>query len=526
MFVGRDDELRVLEDIWSGRSPKTCAVFGRRRIGKTTLIDRFCADKNHIRFSFIKSTEEKNAAIMDSAIARYSGSEQHGLSSFQQALDVLSEMIAGNDIVIFMDELAYLLEQSPHASSELQHFIDHSLKESGSMLIVCSSAVSKIRKEIENSDRPLYGRFINRIHVKQLHYWQCELMHPEMSRIDALKTYMVIGGYPAYHEIVQDGSFRDAVTNRMLGPNAPLAEEAINMISLELSPVPTIEAILLDIAQGRTDIKRIAEKEGLSKSICGKYLRLMEEMDIVDHIVPMANSDRKTRIYRIKDPLVGFWHMVLYRNLDIASSQNRDAAYDAMSDEISAFLGFRFEDVCMDYVKRRFLCKRIGKWWGWTDGETSDIDIVAEVVDGKERYAILAECKFRSRKTGPSALEDLLFRSRFVKGYNNVRFMIFSGSGFTDELEELAESRGDLELVSLDDLFPGWNRDLPSGSRKTKDTPRPRHRPRNRDSHPTMTSLVPGWIGLADSLRYCFLTFVTLLSSSISLRMWFTPSGA
>jgi len=456
MFIGRNEELKVLEDVWSGRSPKTCAVYGRRRIGKTTLVDRFCMDKKHIRFSFIRSTEEKNAAIMDSAIARFERSSTFGLTTFQQALDELSEIISEDDIVIFMDELAYLIEQAPHVSSELQHFIDHPLKKSGSMLVICSSAVSLMRKEIESEDRPLYGRFINRIHVRQLHYWQCERMHPEMDRMDALKTYMVLGGYPAYHEIVQDESFENMVIGRLLGPNAPLSEEAVNMLSMELSPLPTIEAILLDISHGRTDIKRISEKEGISKTICGKYLRMMEELDIVGHVNPMANSDRKTRIYRIKDPLVGFWHMVLYRNMDLASSPNREAAYTAMKEDISTYLGFRFEDVCTDYIRRRFLCKNIGKWWGWIDGETSDIDIVAEIVDGKENYALLAECKFRNRKIGTTTLEELEFRSGFVKGYNNIRFMIFSGSGFTDELEEAAESRNDLELVGLDDLFPGW----------------------------------------------------------------------
>lgn len=456
MFIGREEELRVLEDIWSGRPPKTCAVYGRRRIGKTSLVDTFCSDKRHIRFSFISSTEEKNAVMMDSAMARFSGTEVRGISTFRQALDILSEIVSEQDVVIFMDELAYILDSAPHVSSELQHFIDHTLRNSGSMLIICSSAVSKIRKEIEGKDRPLYGRFINRIHVRQLHYWQCERMHPEMDRTDALKTYMVIGGYPAYHEIIQDGSFREMVEKRLLGPNAPLAEESANMLSMELSPLPLIEAILLDISHGYTDMKQIAEKEGISASLCGRYLRQMEEMDIVDHLNPMANSDKKTKIFRIKDPLVGFWHSVLYRNLDIATSSNRSAAYDAVKDDISTYLGTRFEDVCTEYMRRRFLCRNIGRWWGWTGEETSDIDLVAEVVDGKERYAILAECKFRNRKTGTSAWEELRYRSGFVKGYNSVKYMIFSGSGFTEELCDIAESRNDLELVSLDDMFPGW----------------------------------------------------------------------
>ena len=324
------------------------------------------------------------------------------------------------------------------------------------MLIICSSAVSIIKKELEHEDRPLYGRFINRVPVKQLYYWQCERMHPEMTRYDALRTHMTIGGYPAYHEIIQNSSFEDMIAKHFLGPNAPLAEEAQNMISLELSPLPTIEAILLDISQGTTDAKRIADKEGLSKIICGKYLKAMENLEIIDRLIPMANSDKKTKVYRIKDPLVGFWHMVLYRNLDIASSHNREAAYEAMDEEISAYLGHRFEDVCTDYIKRRFLCKKIGKWWGWTGKETSDIDIVAEAVDGKEKYAMLAECKFRNRKTGISALEELEERSRYVKGYNNVKFKLFSGSGFTEELIEIADTRKDLELISLDDLFPDW----------------------------------------------------------------------
>lgn len=278
------------------------------------------------------------------------------------------------------------------------------------MLIICSSSVSKIKQETESMDRPLYGRFINRIRVGQLHYWQCERMHPEMDRADALRTYMVVGGYPAYHEVIDDPSFKDMVVRRLLGPNAPLAEEAVSTLSAELSPFPTIDAILLDIAQGCTDIKRIAEREGLSRAVCGRYLRMMEDLDIVECLNPMANSDRKTRIYRIKDPLIGFSHTVLYRNRDLAPSFNREEAYAAMSEEISTYLGFRFEDVCADYIRRRFLCRGIGKWWGWTDGETSEIDIVAEVVDGGERYAILAECKFRNRRTGVSALEELEFR--------------------------------------------------------------------------------------------------------------------
>ena len=457
MFVGRAEELGVLEEIWSGRSPKTCAVYGRRRVGKTTLIDNFCQDKRHIRFSFINSTEGKNAALIDSAICRYRGREPYGLTTFQQALEILSEIVAEEDIVLFMDELAYLFEHAPHISSELQHFIDHSLKNSNSMLIICSSAVSMIKKEVESEDRPLYGRFINRIHVRQLHYWQCEKMHPEMTRADALRTYMTIGGYPAYHEVIQDSSFKDVIMRRFLGPNAPFAEEAINMLSLELSPVPTIEALLLDISQGATDAKKIADKEGLSKTICGKYLRAMENLEIIERLTPMANSDKKARIYRIRDPLVGFWHIVMYPNLDIASSPNREAAYEAMYEEISTYLGHRFEDVCIDYMKRRYLCKKIGKWWGWTGEETSDIDIVAEVVDGKERYAVLAECKFRNRKMGVSALNELEERSKYVKGYNNIKFKLFSGSGFTEDLLEIAESRGDLELISLDDLFPGWD---------------------------------------------------------------------
>ena len=457
MFIGRDEELKILENIWSGRSPKTCAVYGRRRAGKTTLVENFCSKKKHIRFSFIKSTEEKNAALMASSLSRFTGLDKSDITTFQQALDALSEIISKENIVIFMDELSYLLEQVPHASSELQHFIDHSLKKSKSMLIVCSSTVSKIRMEIENEDMPLYGRFINRIYLKQFHYWQCEKMHPEMDRLDALKTYMVIGGYPTYHEIIQDRSFRDMVTRHLIGPNAPLSEEAINKISMELSPIPTIEAILLDISHGCTDAKMISEKEGISRTLCSKYLREMEELDIVEHLTPMANSDRKTNIYRIKDPLVAFWHTVLYNNLDLATSSNRETAYDAMSEDLSKFLNDRFTDVCMDYMRSRFICKRIGRWWGCIEGERSEIDIVAEIVDNRGSYAILAECRFGNRKTGVPTLEELKYRSKFVKGYNNTRFMIFSASGFTEELIDIAEFRNDLELVSLDDMFLGWN---------------------------------------------------------------------
>lgn len=453
MFVGREPELETLNDLYSRQGSKTCAIYGRRRMGKTSLVEHFCEGKDSLRISFVVSSEEKNVELMLSAMERYTGKDLGRPKDFGSAMDILADVIRGRNTVVFFDEFPYLVAEAPYAPSVLQHFIDHGLKKSSALLIVCGSSISMMTEQLDGKDMPLFGRFINRIVVKELPYKTCELMHPGMDRLDALKVYMTVGGVPAYHESMCQKDYSECIARNFLGPSAPLAEEASGMMAREVRPYARAEAMLSDIAGGTTHAKVLAEKEGISQTLCGRYLRQMNTLGMVDCITPMANTDRKTKVLRICDPLLDFRHRVLLRNLDIATSSDRRKAYGLMEHSIDTFLGQRFEYVCTEYLKEHFMCRRIGKWWGWDGESVTDIDVVAEVTDGTFHWQILAECKFTKKPVGVPVLRTLESKVPFVKGYDNIRLMLFSVGGFTEELMDIADGRPDLELVDLDGLF-------------------------------------------------------------------------
>ena len=453
-LIGRDLEIEEMERRYSKPGVRTLAIWGRRRVGKTFLIQEFCRDKPHLVLTAIEHSLPDSIRSFDETIDRYTGIPREKDS--KNLCDILERLKdIGTDkerTVIVIDEYTFLCEEDPSCNSYLQVFIDRDLQNMNAFLIVCGSAIKMMERIFTDSEGALYRRFIGPMMIKPLSYRESRAFHPNMSESDRMRIYSIIGGIPLYHLMMNEDTVEECIKNNLLGPYAPLREEADYIVSRELDPVSTNLRILRAISDGHTSVKEITEVTGQSKENCYANLRNMETVGIVAPLNPMCGASRKEKIYRITDNLIRFHNEILMPNTALVSDADKDFAYDRLLSVIQSFYGPSFENICEQYLRDHHKCRDIGRWWGRTREGSTDIDLVALCDDGQNEYHLVCECKFRNKESGMREMTELESNSGYMQNCYNMRFCIFSRMGFTDDLKEYAESNG-IELLTPENMY-------------------------------------------------------------------------
>jgi len=456
-LIGRSVELEEMEKRYSSSGIRTLAIMGRRRIGKTALITEFCRDKPHLILTSIEGSYSASIRSFDYSIDEFLGIKGTESRDFLDIVGRLKKLETGKErLVIVIDEYTYLCESEPACNSFLQIFIDHALQEMNAFLIVSGSLVGIMEDVLMNDEGPLYKRFIGPMKIKELPYYTCREFHQNLSEEDNIRLYSMVGGIPMYHQMMGFDTVEDNVKNSLLGSYSMLREEANYIVMRELNPVSHHLDILRVISEGATSGKEIAEKVGIDDELCHRYLKRMESLNIITKLNPMCGASKKEKIYRVSDNLIRLYGDVILPRITMASNEDRDYAYHSIEESLKQFYGPAFEDICRQYVMKHYRCKEIGSWWGKIVGESTDIDIVALCEENGMEYHLVCECKFRNKQTGLREMKELERRSEYLKNCYNKRFCLFSRMGFTDELEEYAESFG-IELVDPKKMFEPWS---------------------------------------------------------------------
>ncbi len=453
VFIGRKDDLAFLDDMYSKGRFSTCAITGRRRIGKTTLLEEFCKDKDHMFFRFGRGSMERNLRHMEKIISMADGIE-HEFSVLEYALDEIGRICSERRMVIVFDEYLFLSEIDVSVSSDFQHFVD-TMKGTQTLVIFCGSSISDMESEFSDRSSPLYGRIQARRTIGPLSYRECAEFHLGMDETDSIRLYLTVGGIPLYHMMMDEPSYRECIARNFIGNGADFIYEAENMITSELFPQDRYIAIVEAVADGCTTHTEIVRRTGIPKSTCTRYLGNMELLGIIDRIRPMSMRSSTEAPYAIADNLVAFTYEVIEKHPELRSYGDPLGSYDAMYEEIASFLGKRFERLCSEFICRNYITMDIGKWWGRIDGEDTDIDIVARISDGRSKYDLYCECKFRRKEStyrDYEILKEKVSELNRRAGPANERYMLFSISGFSDSLIEAEENDPKLILVDPDVL--------------------------------------------------------------------------
>ncbi len=464
-FVGREEELQALENAWRRDSFQMAVIYGRRRIGKTTLLRQFCRDKKHVFFTAIKTTAERNVELFSQCVLKALAPEI-STSSFRSLDDLcayLGNRCRDERIVVVIDELPYLARKDESVTSTLQKYIDEQWQSGRMFLIVCGSSVSFMEDEVLSEKSPLFGRRTMQLKMEPFGYRQTALFLPSWSVYEQAIAYGLTGGIAKYIALFdEDRSLDENIVSLFFSRSGYLYEEADNLLTQEFRDVDGYSRIIETIASGAGQMHEIADKSGMSAQNVSHILKNLTETGIVERqqAITEEHNKKKTR-YILTDEMLRFWYRFIPEAMDaIEIGQGRLYYERSVKPLIPSFMGSVFEKMCRQYtleagISGAFACTvtRIGTWWGTNPErrEETDIDVVG--LDKARREAVIGECKFRHETTDRKVYEALKERHALLhEGYRVVQYLLFSASGFSDWLVREAES-GPLKLIRLEDLY-------------------------------------------------------------------------
>ena len=461
MFISRDRELKTLNRLYETNSFQFPVIYGRRRVGKTALINEFIKNKDAIFFTGLETNAKQNLENFSRAVFNYVNA--FGASpifqNFQEALEYVFLLSANKRIVLVIDEYPYAARSYRGFASVLQVLIDRYKDQSKLFLILCGSSMSFMEEQVLGYKSPLYGRRTAQLKINPFDFFESCCCYKNFSPTDLALIYGIVGGTPQYLLQMNDAlSVEENIKNTFLNVSSYLFEEPNNLLKQEVREVALYNAIIAAIATGNTKLSEISSKVGEETSACSAFLKNLIALGIIKKETPIAEKSLKRTIYAVADNMFRFWYRFVPANMSIIQNGMIELAYKNISEHMPTYMGAVFEEICKQYLwklnregKAAFAFMDLGRWWGGdpvTKSE-SEIDIIA--VSDKD-CAIFCECKWTNEYIDLSVLEKLVNRSnRF--SYSKKHFYLFAKNGFTKSCAERAKEAGNVTLVAYEDIM-------------------------------------------------------------------------
>lgn len=459
LFVNRQEELCFLEKEYKREESSLVILYGRRRVGKTALAAEFIRNRRAVYFLATEENETQNRIAFKNIVAEQIGGHllRNTDSSswnliFQAWLDAASE----EKKLMVIDEFQYLGKASPAFPSVFQKIWDTMLKDRNVMVILCGSLISMMESQTLAYSSPLYGRRTGQIRLQQIPFRHYHEFFPNKKGKELVAYYAITGGVPKYIELFHDFSdIYAAIENNVLSKSSFLYDEPNFLLQREVDEVGSYFSIIKTIAAGNQKLSKISTVLELKQTVILKYLKTLINLDILEREVPVTEENPETSkkgLYKIKDNFMMFWFKFIFPNLSYIESGHGELAMKKIrANLVDAHIAYVYEDICIEKMwdlnaegAWGFHFEKAGRWW---NGDT-EIDIVA--IDRTGGNIIFGECKYWENKVGVDILERLEQKSGQVEWKRDTRnnyFVLFSVSGFTEELTELSKRRKDLTLV-------------------------------------------------------------------------------
>ena len=463
MFVGRERELEALDRLYKSNKFEFAVIYGRRRVGKTALINEFIGDKKAIYFMGVESNAKQNLENFSKSIMEFANGieAESSFLSFQAALEYTFKLAENERIILAIDEYPYVARSSKSLASTLQLLIDKYKDKSKLMLILCGSSMSYMEDHVLAYKAPLYGRRTAQMKVLPFDFEETSRYFKSLSGEDKVLIYGVVGGTPQYLLQMDDKlSVEDNIKNTYLNPISFLYEEPINLLKQEVREPAIYTAIIAAIASGASRMSEISSKVGEDTNVCTNYIKNLINLGIVQKETPYGEKTSRKSIYSIEDNMFRFWYRFVLDNNSIIARGAADLVYKRIEPHLSDYMGKVFEEICKQYLWKQLLSgscpvgfTSLGRWWGNDPRERcqTEIDIMGEQ---DKNTALFAECKWTNEKVDLGVLETLVKRSNLFS-YKTKHYYLFSKSGFTQGCADKAKEMGNVSLVVVDNVIKG-----------------------------------------------------------------------
>ena len=474
MFIGRERELDFLQERYDSDRAELVVLYGRRRIGKTELLQQFARDKSPVFYACTECTDQEQLARFSKRILQTGLPAARFLTAFsdwETALRSIQDVPSEGKRLLIIDEFPYMCASHPELPSILQNLWDHELSRANVMLILCGSAMSFIENELLAERNPLYGRATGIYKLLPLPFVSVRQFFPQYSVEDQVAVYAILGGIPYYLiQFQSEKSLEENIRTNILQKGCVLYSEVEFLLRQELRETSVYNAIIEAVALGNNTLALIHSKTQIEKTKISVYLKNLMEIGIIEREFSVLSTVKERAgsgrgLYQLTDAYFRFWYAFLYgSHSELEAGDVQGVWQHLIAPQLHAYAAHAFEKICVEHLRAcnqagtlPFHFVKIGRWWEkvthTADGKrrtvSEEIDIVA--ADRAERNFLLAECKFRHAPADLDVLRHLQDKFPQKKYPGNDHYMIFSFYGFTERLREAA-ARENVRLVSGEEI--------------------------------------------------------------------------
>ena len=425
-FVDRIEETARLRDALSREKSSLVVVYGRRRLGKSTLIKRVLSDGD-VYFLADRSEGQHQRTLLAKVVAQVFPDFDKLTYPDWESLFRAVNYRTDKRFTLCLDEFPYLVEQSPELPSVLQKLVDE--KQLKYNLVLCGSSQNMMYGLFLDSTAPLYGRAdeIMRLTPIRLPYIQEAL---DLDAVSSVEEYAVWGGVPRYWELRENrNSLSDALWHNILSINGTLYEEPIKLFQDDVKDIVKTSTIMSYIGSGANRLSEIAARCNEPATNLSRPLKKLIDLGFLEKDVPFGIDEKnaKKSLYKIADPFMAFYYQFVVPNRSFIELGRRLPLEQALAAHFPEYVSMHWEKLCRDAVTGNMVngivYGKAQRWWGPVLNEDKkpeqiEIDVMAESLDKK--YLLVGECKWTNHENGKQLTAELLRKANllpFAKNY-------------------------------------------------------------------------------------------------------------
>ncbi len=456
--------MDYIEKEYAKKDFRFISITGRRRLGKTRLLEQFLKDRPDHCYLLIPQLN--GPAVREEVARKLHADLNIGFASLPSWDEIFEELFRGSQkrqLVVVFDEFQRLARINESVFSYLQKHIDMQARDSRLFLMVSGSSIGMMHQLFEYA-AALYGRRTGQLFFDPFDFAALTEWFPGYPITTRIYIYALYGGTPRYLEEVESENLNRIIEGPLLRTSILYNEPEV-LLKTELRESGTYLNILRAIASGDTRSSQIGNSSGIKTTSMDYYLNILtKDLDLIKRETPVCDRPgSKKALYHIKDNFFRYWFRYIFPSFSELEMGNTQNVIDRVNSELDRFTAPVFEDICQQFLIRLNMQDRlpftfltIGRQWGQFKGKPGknnyEIDRVA--INAETKQILFCECKWQSRRTGADVLEALMEKAAYVDWYDSLRekhFVVISKAGFTSDAMELA-ARANILLFDLNDI--------------------------------------------------------------------------
>jgi len=395
-FVDRLEEQKRLSAALDGKSPSFVVVYGRRRLGKSTLVKKILS-LTDVYYMADQTERSHQIELLAKEIGLRIKGFDHLVYPNWNALFEALNFRTYERFTLCIDEFPYLAKSSPELPALLQKLIDS--KTIRYNIILCGSSQQLMHGLFLDATSPLYGRAdqllkLSPIPIRYFH----EVI--DCTAQEAIEEYAVWGGVPRYWEIRrQSDSLKEAIEYNVLNAQGMLFDEPYRLFIDDMRDIVQASTLLSFIGNGVNRLSEIATRANKPATSLSGPLDKLITLGYIQREIPFGESARNSKkgLYKISDPFMDFYFRFVVPNRSLIELGRTDAVMEEVAGRFNSYVSWHWENLCRKAISGQVLMGRrygmASRWWGnISRDEPLEIDVIAESTDGKS--LLIGECKW------------------------------------------------------------------------------------------------------------------------------------